>query len=429
MSWLLDRRGATDVNDSPTPTLNICLEASVRLFARPPSPSTHSQDPSTASEPRDPLAAAPATAMQRTRNVGYDDDDLYDDDDDYYEEDEAEAMTADDKEQMRTSTASAREALGSAGSTISDAQIQEALWHYYYDVGKSVSYLKNKFAALPTAPKPDAQPKKDKPASRFDQAASAAGEKAPVPAGKQSLDLYSCVESAYPVAPQPPSAMPQPPITMPLPPTTMPLPPSAMPSIMHDFFADAPWANIPAHRRGVITVDQPCFRGGLLGGSSKLAALAAKRRKEREEAQAASNANAETDAAVAMLDKLTVKSRDATTAAAADRPSRIAKYTARKRSPSPKPEAPVVDTAPEPEAPKPAIEVEHPAQRATASMFASTLCGASHPSQPPQTLHQDYPAPYSHYKDYQNARPFEGPSPDDIVRAAQASKGAGTGRR
>ncbi|XPS72930.1 hypothetical protein M3J09_005086 [Ascochyta lentis] len=122
--------------------------------------------------------------MQRTRNVGYDDDDLYDDDD-YYEEEEAEPMSADDKEQMRVSTASAREALGSAGSNISDAQIQEALWHYYYDVGKSVSYLKNKFAAPPAAPtpKPEAQPKKDKATSRFDQAASAAVEKAPGPAG------------------------------------------------------------------------------------------------------------------------------------------------------------------------------------------------------------------------------------------------------
>ncbi|KAJ4344264.1 hypothetical protein N0V95_006207 [Ascochyta clinopodiicola] len=290
--------------------------------------------------------------MQRTRNVGYDDDDLYDDDD-YYEEEEAEPMSADDKEQMRTSTASAREALGSAGSNISDAQIQEALWHYYYDVGKSVSYLKNKFAAVPTEPKPDAQPKKDKVASRFDQAANAAGEKAPVPAGKQSFDLYSCVESTYPVAP---------------------LPPNTMPSTTQDFFADAPWGNVPIHRRGVITIDEPCFRGGLLGGSSKLAALAAKRRKEREEAQAASSASAETDAAVAMLDKLTVKSRDASTAEEADRPSRLAKYTARKRSPSPKPEAPVQDTSPEPEAPKPAIQVEHPAQRATASMFASTLC-------------------------------------------------------
>ena len=153
------------------------------------------------------------------------------------------------------------------------------------------------------------------------------------------------------------------------------------------------------------------------------------RRKEREEAQAASNANTHTDAAVAMLDKLTVKSSgDTPTTSEADRSSRIAKYTARKRSPSPKPETPVEQVEAEPEAPKPAIEVEHPAQRAPASMFASTLCGISRPPPPPALL-EEFPVPYSYYKEYQNTKPFDGPSPDDIVRAAQANKGAGTGRR
>lgn len=345
--------------------------------------------------------------MQRTRNVDYDDDDLYDDD--YYEEEEAEPMSADDKEQMRISTASAREALGGAGMNISDAQIQEALWHYYYDIAKTVSYLKNKYAA--SAPKKEVQPKKEKATSRFDQAATAAVEKAPVPAGKHSHAQYSCTPSTYPLA------------------SSLPLPPVTMPSNAQDFFADVPWGNVPAHRLGVITVDGPHFRGGLLGGSSKLAALAAKRRKEREEAQAASNANVEADAAVAMLDKLTVKSKEnATSADETVRISRIAKYTARKRSPSPKPEAPAEPVDVEPEAPKPAIEVEHPAQRATASMFASTLCGTSRSAQP-STVIQDFPVPYSYYKGFQDAKPFDGPSPDDIVRAAQANKGAGTGRR
>ena len=347
--------------------------------------------------------------MQRTRNVGYDDDDLYDDDD-YYEEEEAEAVSADDKEQMRIGTLSAREALGTAGANISDAQIQEALWHYYYDVGKSVSYLKNKFAT--PAPKPEPQPKKEKATSRFDQAASAAVEKAPVPAGKQSYEQCNYVESTYPVAP------------------SLPLPPSTMPLSGHNLFADIPWGNVPAHRRGVIMIDKPHFRGGLLGGSSKLAALAAKRRKERETAQSASNTSGETDAAIAMLDKLTVKNTaNSTTVEESERPSRISKYTARRRSPSPKPIAQVEEKAHEPEATKPAVEVEQPAQRACASMFASTLCGTSPPIQSSHFVIEEFSAPYSHYKDYQNTKPFEGPSPDDIVRAAQANKGAGTGRR
>jgi elongation factor 1 alpha-like protein len=43
---------------------------------------------------------------------------------------------------MQIGTRKVREALNSSIS-ISDAQIQEALWHYYYDIGKSVTYLKS----------------------------------------------------------------------------------------------------------------------------------------------------------------------------------------------------------------------------------------------------------------------------------------------
>ena len=91
--------------------------------------------------PAKPLPNPTLVTMQRTRNIDYDnDDDIYDDDD-YYEEEDAEPMSVDDKEQMRISTISAREALGEAGGFITDAQIEEALWHYYFDVGKSVNRL------------------------------------------------------------------------------------------------------------------------------------------------------------------------------------------------------------------------------------------------------------------------------------------------
>jgi len=96
----------------------------------------------------------PKSGFSRTRNVDYDDDDIYDDDD-YYEEEEAGGgadagggMTEDDKEQMRAGTIRVREALGDKSDFTSDEQIQEALWHYYYDVGKSVSYLKNKLGVV-----------------------------------------------------------------------------------------------------------------------------------------------------------------------------------------------------------------------------------------------------------------------------------------
>jgi elongation factor 1 alpha-like protein len=363
----------------------------------------------------------PKSGFSRTRNIDYDDDDAYDDEDEYYEEAEAEGgdgMTEDDKEQMRVGTIRVREALGETSGFLSDAQIQEALWHYFYDVGKSVTYLKNK---LGTETKQETQ-KKEKAVSRFDQAATVADQNAPATTGKHNHIQSGCVEeSAYPVA------------------SNLPLPPSSMPAAdNNDFFWDTPWGNVPYHRQGVITVDAPLWRGGLLGGSSKLAALAAKRRKEREEAEAASAAaksTADADAAIAMLDKLTVKSKDGTPstlsvdgAQDAQRPARVSRYPVRRRSPSPQATAPTEAETLEPEEPQSAIIIECPAQRASASMFASTLCGPGKATTQTSPGMQAFPAPYALCKGYDSATPFEGPSPDDIVRAAQA-KGAGGGRR
>lgn len=89
-------------------------------------------------------------AHRRVKDISYDEDDLeYSDDDGYYgdegaEETAADELSAEDKEQMRIGTINVREALGEQVSGfVTDAQIQEALWHYYYDVGKSVIYLKS----------------------------------------------------------------------------------------------------------------------------------------------------------------------------------------------------------------------------------------------------------------------------------------------
>ena len=46
-------------------------------------------------------------------------------------------------EQMRQGIVQVKAALGPSIS-VSDAEIQEALWHYYYDAGKSVTYLTSK---------------------------------------------------------------------------------------------------------------------------------------------------------------------------------------------------------------------------------------------------------------------------------------------
>jgi elongation factor 1 alpha-like protein len=345
----------------------------------------------------------PKSGVSRTRNVDYDDD-AYDDDD-YYDDEEVDGNTEDDKEKMRLGTAGVREALGEFEAGVSDAQIQEALWHYYYDVGKSVSYLKNRLGGVHA---PKETPKKEKIVSKFDQAAAVAGEKAPTSIGKYTHAQHSIVESAYPV--------------------TLSLPPQTMPTYdADDFFWDIPWGKVPAHRLGLITVDAPRYRGSLLGGS-KLAALAAKRRKEREAADAAAkvaSAN-DADAAVAMLDKLTVKGNDSGPKLRGghdvQKPAR--RYPARKRTPSPQPELPTETPPDEPEASQPALVIESPAQRATASTFASTLCGASSASHPDMHVFM----PYSNVKGHETLKAFEAPSPDDVVRAAQA-KGAAGGRR
>jgi hypothetical protein len=55
---------------------------------------------------------------------------------------------------MRLGTIEVREALPANANNVTDTQIQEALWHYYYDIGKSVSYLVNTYAPRsPKAPK------------------------------------------------------------------------------------------------------------------------------------------------------------------------------------------------------------------------------------------------------------------------------------
>ena len=45
---------------------------------------------------------------------------------------------------MRLGTIAVRDALGQGVPGITDKDIQEALWHYYYDLDKSVNYLLSK---------------------------------------------------------------------------------------------------------------------------------------------------------------------------------------------------------------------------------------------------------------------------------------------
>ncbi|KAI7678251.1 hypothetical protein KC353_g22483, partial [Hortaea werneckii] len=105
----------------------------------------------------------------------YDDDDLYDEEDDYGEEPQEE-YTAEDKDNFATLTPVVRAELEEAGLSVSDSDIQESLWHYYWDVGKSVSYLKNARTPRQQQDK-NGSAKKEKSKSKFDQAAEKNAEK------------------------------------------------------------------------------------------------------------------------------------------------------------------------------------------------------------------------------------------------------------
>ena len=65
---------------------------------------------------------------------------------------------------MTAGTAQVRAALGSDSSKVTTQQIEEALWHYYYDIEKSVAYLVSKCISQKPA-KPTTQ-KRNKPGGK-----------------------------------------------------------------------------------------------------------------------------------------------------------------------------------------------------------------------------------------------------------------------
>ncbi|KAI6784339.1 elongation factor 1 alpha-like protein [Emericellopsis cladophorae] len=83
--------------------------------------------------------------MASSQYVDEFDDDGYDDEyegEGYGEEGE---MSAEDQAAMTKGTADVRKALGKDSNKVTLAVIQDALWHYFYDVEKSVAYLRKEF--------------------------------------------------------------------------------------------------------------------------------------------------------------------------------------------------------------------------------------------------------------------------------------------
>ncbi|KAF2794173.1 hypothetical protein K505DRAFT_349470 [Melanomma pulvis-pyrius CBS 109.77] len=382
----------------------------------------------------------PKSGHHRAKNVGFDDDDGYSDD--YLEEEEGDGMTDEDREQLRIGTAKAREALDSS-ITVSDAQIQESLWHYFYDVEKTVAYLKNKFA--PTPKTTSTPSKKQKATSRFDQAASAAGVETNSTPGKQTTSHAQLgeIQESTCTAPSLKSLARQCVENVNLSDSGTSVDESSVrdkslyPAFVDtfptsNFFWDTPWGNVPPHRLGEITVEPLLPRGRLLGGSSKpskLAALAAARKRKQDEAKNVASlphehdTRTEADTAVALLDRLSFKAKDTTGPPSipkeAEKKPRHSRYPTRKRSPSPTPEIPKTEERPPPKSTAPAIEF--PDLRAPPSIFASVLCGTS-AHQPINQISEftSFPLPYTNFPGFKDANPFANPSPDDLVLSAQA---------
>lgn len=127
--------------------------------------------------------------MQRVKNIEYLDDDVYSDEDECGAE-EPGGYSAEDKENFASLTPVVRAELDEAGVSATTKQIEDALWHYYWDVGKSVAYLKN--SKTPQPPKQQ-EGKKEKPKSKFDEAA----EQSAVIAGECHFLFASETRSAW----------------------------------------------------------------------------------------------------------------------------------------------------------------------------------------------------------------------------------------
>ncbi len=212
------------------------------------------------------------------------------------------------------------------------------------------------------------------------------------------------------------------------------------------FFKDSPWLNIPVERRAEIVIEPLYPRGRLLGGSpagqdgppqSKLAALAAARRKKENASFETKEVNGPVALLSTKLQKTTIarpldepRDRLATTSKSQEPSSR--KYPAKKRpitEPTETQDRSPKRSQPELESLTKTKEIAEPAPIAHPSAFAQTLFGpstsAEHAGRPLEQPSYLFPA---YLKSNTVNNPFAGPSPDDVVQNAQTSKGKGSKR-
>lgn len=200
------------------------------------------------------------------------------------------------------------------------------------------------------------------------------------------------------------------------------------------FFQDMPWLNVPEDRKAVFI--EPLYpRGGLLGGSpdsapkmSKLQALAAARKKKAQEQGSSSKANAERSTVSLSRDDAESAGTPSPSATATSSqkittrsfPIRKAQNEASQNDYTPQES---FSTASQKEEQEPVAAESDPVLETRPSAFASTMFGNEEKSSQnfqPESL---FKLPYNVNGDISITNAFTGPSPDDIVIAAQ-SKGS-----
>lgn len=229
-----------------------------------------------------------------------------------------------------------------------------------------------------------------------------------------------------------------------------PLPAATAHFAVADFFRDCPWLKVPAHRKADILVEPLYPRLGLLGGApeaggkmSKLAALAAARKKKEGEKAAAAPEGPSTPQPVrsevpslkpsgtplSLSERLAASKLSKTSetngglrrlgkpVSSAPSPARQQRAEPNKPSPSP-PESAKQE---EPEI-KPEPQQQTPSIRAPPSTFASAILGnAAGPTmaEPSHLNLNNVDLLQIYGQDHAEPFDFAAPSPDDVVMNAQ----------
>jgi len=209
----------------------------------------------------------------------------------------------------------------------------------------------------------------------------------------------------------------------------LPLPIDEMSSSSHlrDFFFDMPWGRVPPHLQTAFI--KPPSRGGLLGGSgesapkmSKLQALAAARKKKAQEQKSNGDAGVEKPMAELSINEKTAPPPKLSETESTKPSSRSFPLRKRKDSnPHEKIEKPpaIEDENKMVEEEVALLEPDH----VEPSAFASTMFGRTNSPQKKKPA-PVFSMPYNMATSTLQTDPFSGPSPDDVVLAAQSqSKG------